>query len=145
MSLFGSNRDDTREVFFLTWQKLNKGQPLEGVEVLIAKVVQAHPEYHQVLANPDANMDSDYLPEHGQTNPFLHMGMHVAIEEQLSIDQPRGIRDQYDKLMLRTADPHASQHTIMECLGEMLWQSQRQQQAPDETIYLECLKKFTEN
>ena len=70
------------------------------------------------------------------------MGMHIAIEEQLSIDQPRGIRQQYEQLMLRLADPHEAQHVIMECLGEMLWQAQRQQTAPDEHLYLECLQKF---
>lgn len=144
MSLFGNNRRDTREVFFQTWKKLNNGQPLDGIEVLVAKVVQEHPEYHSLLVNQDTSQDNDYLPENGETNPFLHMGMHVAIEEQLSIDQPRGICGHYDKLVLRSANPHESQHTIMECLGEMLWQSQRQQKAPDETIYLECLGKFTE-
>lgn len=145
MSLFGSNRRDTREVFFQTWRKLNSGEPFDGIEAVVARVVRAHPEYHPVLSNPGAMEDADYLPEHGQANPFLHMGMHVAIEEQLSIDQPRGIREQYSKLLLRTPDPHEAQHTIMECLGEMLWQSQRQQTPPDEQIYLRCLKKFTEN
>jgi len=142
MSLFASSRQDTREVFFRTWEKLTRELPLEGVERLIAKVIQEHPEYHPVLANPDSSADRDYSPESGETNPFLHMGMHVAIEEQLSIDQPRGIREQYEQLMLRLADPHEAQHVIMECLGEMLWQAQRQQTAPDEQIYLECLRKF---
>ncbi|MDX5151412.1 MAG: DUF1841 family protein [Acidiferrobacterales bacterium] len=142
MSLFASSRQDTREVFFRTWEKLNHEQPLEGIEILIAKVIQVHPEYHSVLANRDTSEDRDYLPESGETNPFLHMGMHVAIEEQLSVDQPRGIREQYEKLMLRFSDPHEVQHYIMECLGEMLWQAQRQQTAPDERIYLECLQKF---
>lgn len=144
MHLFGNSRQDTREVFFLTWDKMTREQPLEGVEVLVAKVIEAHPEYAGVLADRLANEDRDYLPEHGDTNPFLHMGMHVAIEEQLSIDQPHGIRQQYDKLMLRLADPHAVQHIIMECLGEMLWQAQRQQTSPDENLYLDCLKKFSE-
>ena len=144
MSLFGSNRRDTREVFFQTWKKINSGQPLDGIEAVVAQVVKAHPEYHAVLSNPELTEDADYLPEHGGPNPFLHMGMHVAIEEQLSIDQPRGIREQFNKLLLRSSDPHESQHTIMECLGEMLWQSQRQQLPPDEQIYLQCLKKFTE-
>lgn len=142
MSLFASSRQDTREVFFHTWEKLANELPLEGVEILIAKVIEAHPEYHVVLANRDFNEDRDYLPESGETNPFLHMGMHVAIEEQLSIDQPHGIREQYDQLMLRLADPHKAQHMIMECLGEMLWQAQRQHAAPDERIYLQCLQKF---
>lgn len=143
MSLFASSRQDTREVFFRTWEKLTLEQPLEGIELLISKVIQAHPEYHSLLANRDTSADRDYLPESGETNPFLHMGMHIAIEEQLSIDQPRGIREQYEQLMLRLADPHEVQHLVMECLGEMLWQAQRQQTAPDERIYLECLQKFS--
>jgi len=142
MSLFASSRQDTREVFFRTWEKLTADLPLEGVEVLIARVIQAHPEYHATLSNRSTSEDRDYLPESGETNPFLHMGMHVAIEEQLSIDQPRGIRQQYDQLLLRFADPHEVQHVVMECLGEMLWQAQRQQAPPDERIYLECLQKF---
>lgn len=117
-------------------------QPLDGVELLIARVIQAHPEYHATLADREASEDRDYLPESGEANPFLHMGMHVAIEEQLSVDQPRGIRQQYEQLMLRLGDPHEVQHTIMECLGEMLWQAQRQQTPPDEHVYLECLRKF---
>ena len=123
MSLFASSRQDTREVFFRTWVKLTSEQPLDGIEVVVAKVIRAHPEYHAVLAKRDTSEDRDYLPESGETNPFLHMGMHIAIEEQLSIDQPRGIRQQYEQLMLRLADPHEAQHVIMECLGEMLWQA----------------------
>lgn len=145
MSLFGSSRQDTREVFFKTWQKINTGQTLEGIEILIARVIRAHPEYHTALADRDASEDRDYLPEHGETNPFLHMGMHVAIEEQLSIDQPKGVREYHDRLLLRMGDPHEVQHTIMECLGEMLWQSQRQQQPPDQAVYLACLQKFCES
>jgi hypothetical protein len=144
MSLFGSNRRDTREVFFQTWKKLNNGEPLDGIEAVVGRIVQAHPEYHSLLSRPEVMEDADYLPEQGQTNPFLHMGMHVAIEEQLSIDQPRGIREQFKKLLLRNPDPHESQHVIMECLGEMLWQSQRQQLPPDEKTYLQCLERFTE-
>jgi len=142
MTLFGSNRRDTREVFFQTWGKMKRGEPLEGIETIIARIVQLHPEYHPVLEDRDLYEDRDYLPEYGETNPFLHMGMHVAIEEQLSIDQPRGIRMEYERLMLKLGDPHAVQHAFMECLGEMLWQSQRQQLPPDESIYLECLRRF---
>ena len=144
MSLFAGSRQDTREVFFRTWEKINNDTDLEGVEVLVARIIMAHPEYHAALTNRDVNEDRDYLPESGETNPFLHMGMHVAIEEQLSIDQPRGIRQQYERLMLRFGDPHEVQHAIMECLGEMLWQAQRNQSAPDEAIYLDCLEKFNQ-
>lgn len=87
--------------------------------------------------------DRDYLPDGGQTNPFLHMGLHIAIEEQLTLDQPRGIRAQYQRLRARLADEHAVQHHIMECLGEMLWQANRQAVAPSDTVYLDCLRRLT--
>jgi len=141
MSLFAGSRQDTREIFFRTWEKMNKELDLEGVEVLIANIIIAHPEYHSALSSRDIHSDRDYLPELGETNPFLHMGMHVAIEEQLSIDQPRGIRQRYESMLLSIGDPHEVQHKIMECLGEMLWQAQRQQTPPDENLYLECLAK----
>lgn len=145
MSLFGQSRQDTREVFFQTWHKLRHNQPLDGVEHIIARIIKQHPEYHVVLDNREFYEDRDYLPENGETNPFLHMGMHVAIEEQVSIDQPTGIRTEYDRLLLRLGDVHTVQHTVMECLGEMLWQSQRQQTPPDESVYLGCLRRFHKN
>jgi len=141
MSLFGNQRQDTREVFFRTYEKLQQGQPLEGIETIVGQVIQAHPEYHSLLQQRDTFVDRDYLPEHGQTNPFLHMGMHVAIEEQLSLDRPAGIRAAYQALLLELADPHAAQHEVMECLGEMIWQAQKQQTAPDEARYIDCLRK----
>ncbi|MBI3570709.1 MAG: DUF1841 family protein [Gammaproteobacteria bacterium] len=86
--------------------------------------------------------DRDYLPEGGQTNPFLHMGMHIAIEEQLALDQPRGIRAHYQQLLARLADEHAVQHRMMECLGEWLWRAGRNGAAPPETDYLNCLAQL---
>lgn len=141
MSLFGNRRQDTREVFFRTYEKMRQGQSLEGIETIVGQVIQAHPEYHSQLKQRDTSVDRDYLPEHGQTNPFLHMGMHVAIEEQLSLDRPAGIRAAYQTLLLQLADPHAAQHQVMECLGEMIWQAQKQQTAPDEARYIDCLRK----
>ena len=141
MSLFGNQRQDTREVFFRTFEKLQRSEPLEGIEAIVSEVIQAHPEYHALLQQREAFTDRDYLPEHGETNPFLHMGMHVAIEEQLSLDRPRGIQSAYQGLLLRLADPHAAQHLVMECLGEMIWQAQRSNTAPDESRYLECLQQ----
>jgi hypothetical protein len=85
----------------------------------------------------------DYLPETGETNPFLHMAMHIAIEESLVLDQPRGIREHYRKLLARTADEHAVQHQMMDCLGEMLWRANRDRRAPDPAGYLECLARLT--
>lgn len=141
MSLFGNQRQDTREVFFRTYEKLQRRELLEGIETIVGRVIKAHPEYHSLLQQREAYADRDYLPQQGEPNPFLHMGMHVAIEEQLSLDRPRGIRAAYEGLLLRLADPHAAQHQVMECLGEMMWQAQRQNAAPDEDRYIECLQQ----
>jgi hypothetical protein len=139
--LFGESRQDTRSVFFSAWRKYRDKQPLEGVEAIIVQVVLNHPEYHALLENPDQFQDRDYLPEHGETNPFLHLGMHVAIEEQLSMDRPSGIKAYYQRLTETHQDAHAALHSIMECLGEMLWQAQRDGVQPDESVYFSCLDK----
>ena len=138
----GQDRGQTREVFFRAWRAHREGHPLEGVEKLIVQVVLRHPEYHSLLEHPEPARERDYFPESGQTNPFLHLGMHIAIEEQLSIDQPRGIRGYYQKILMRLPDEHAAQHHMMECLGEMLWQANQQATAPQETVYLDCLKRL---
>ena len=123
---FGQDRRQLREVFFRAWQRHRENLPLEGVEPLIVTVALRHPEYHPLLDDPARAEDRDYLPEAGQTNPFLHLGMHIAIEEQLALDQPHGIRAQYQRLLARLADEHAVQHHIMECLGEWLWRAGRE-------------------
>ncbi|KPK47450.1 MAG: hypothetical protein AMS22_16570, partial [Thiotrichales bacterium SG8_50] len=91
-------RDATREVFFSAWRTYRAGQALEGVQKLVVQVALQHPEYHAMLDNAQDYADQDYTPEMGQTNPFLHMGMHIAIEEQLALDQPRGLRARYVSL-----------------------------------------------
>ncbi|HLQ24358.1 MAG TPA: DUF1841 family protein [Acidiferrobacterales bacterium] len=138
--MFTPDRQQVRSLFFRTWQNYRIGLPLEGIEKIILDVALRHPEYHTLLENPGRYEDSDYSPEMGITNPFLHMGMHIAIEEQLSIDQPVGIRSHYQRILKQTVDKHAAQHLIMECLGEMLWQAQRSHSAPDEAVYFACLE-----
>lgn len=139
--LFGQDRRQLREVFFRAWQRHREHQPLEGVESLIVAVALRHPEYHELLEHPDRAEDRDYPPDAGQTNPFLHMGMHIAIEEQIALDQPRGIRDRYQQLRVRVGDEHTAQHHIMECLGEWLWRAGREDTAPAESEYLDCLAR----
>ena len=109
---------------------------------MIVPVLLRHPEYHAALENPETMRDRDFFSEAGDSNPFLHLGMHIAIEEQLSLDQPRGLRDCYRRLLDKTPDEHAVQHRIMECLGEMLWHSQRTQAPPDEKQYMRCLARL---
>lgn len=137
--MYGQDRNQMRQVFFQAWRHHLAGQPLPGIEQLLVAVALRHPEYHALLADPDGYSDRDYLPEFGHTNPFLHLGMHVAIEEQLSVDQPPGIRDRYTRLLHLRGDQHAAQHEIMECLAEMLWQAGRQGGGPDANAYLACV------
>ena len=139
----GQDRGETRAVFFRAWRAYREGRPLEGVEQLIVQVALRHPEYHSLLDHPETMRDRDYFPESGETNPFLHLGMHIAIEEQLSIDQPPGIRGYYRKMLKQLPDEHAVQHRIMECMGEMLWQANRQAVVPQESVYLDCLRRLT--
>ena len=140
--LYGTDRRTLREVFFRAWRKQREGTPLEGIETLIVAVAARHPEYHALLDDPDTGAERDWLPELGESNPFLHMAMHLAIEEQLSIDQPAGIRLHYAALA-RFGDEHEAQHRMMECLGEMLWHAGRAGTAPDPQLYLACLARVS--
>jgi hypothetical protein len=135
------DRRSLRAVFFNAWRKHREGRPLEGAERLVVQVAQRHPEYHGLLERPETD-DRDYSPELGQTNPFLHMAMHIAIEEGLQLDEPRGIRALYRELLARRGDEHVLQHHMMECLGEMLWRAQRDNQPPDPAGYLDCLRRL---
>ena len=137
--LYGQDRRELRQVYFRAWRKHGAGEPLEGAEQLIVTVALRHPEYHALLAHPEAGEDRDWLPELGEANPFLHMGLHIAIEEQLAIDQPPGIRLHYARLCRQCGDEHTAQHRMMECLAEMLWRAGRDGVQPDAQIYLDCL------
>jgi len=140
---FSKDRHKMRQFFFDIWQKQSSGNaPLEPMEQIIAGIIEQHPEYHALLADPDAVIDKDYTPEMGQSNPFLHMAMHIAIQEQLATQRPRGIVSVYQSLLERGAEPHAAEHQMMEPLGEMLIQAQRRNTAPDEKAYLKGLRKL---
>jgi len=139
--MFNPSRDQARQFFFDAWQKYRDGRPLEGLETVAVEVALLHPEYHQALDDPERFLDRDYTPEEGQTNPFLHMSLHVAIEEQLSIDQPPGIRAEFERLLARRGDRHAALHVVLECLGEVVWQAQAARTIPDGEAYLECLRR----
>jgi len=141
--LYGQDRRELRQVYFRAWRKHAAGEPLEGAEQLIVTVALRHPEYHALLDRPEAGEDRDWLPELGESNPFLHMGLHIAIEEQLAIDQPSGIRLHYARLCRQCGDEHAAQHRMMECLGEMLWRAGRDGVQPDTQVYLDCLARPT--
>ncbi len=139
--LFNPSRDQARQFLFDSWRKRNAGELLTPLEDLATQLIARHPEYHAVLENPDRHQERDYLPEHGETNPFLHLMMHLAVEEQLSIDQPPGIRAHFARLTRQYQSEHDAQHRMMECLAEMLWKAQHNRTQPDAGLYFACLEK----
>lgn len=139
--MFKPSREQARQLFFDTWRKYREGEILSGIETIALEVILLHPEYQGILEDADQYLDKDYLPEMGNTNPFLHMSMHVAIKEQLSINQPIGICERFARMQKNTGSEHAAAHQVMECLAEMIWQAQRNQSAPDAAIYFECLDR----
>ncbi len=135
------SRDEMRQVYLDVWQKMQHKALLEPMEALIADVIAAHPEYHSLLETDAEVKQQDFTPDQGQTNPFLHMGMHIAIREQAGTDRPPGIRTVYQKLVSGKGQ-HDAEHAMMECLGQALWNAQRSNQMPDEAGYLDCLQKL---
>ena len=141
MSLFNPSRDQVREFFFGLWAKSRAGEALTPLETMALAVVMEHPEYHGVLADPERYREREWPPEGGETNPFLHLSMHLAIEEQLSIDQPPGIRDAVRRLEIRLGSAQDARHAVMDCLAEVVWQAQRNAAPFDNAIYLDCLAR----
>jgi hypothetical protein len=139
--MFNPTRDQVRQFFFDAWRKYRDHQALTGLDNVALAVILLHPEYHPVLDAPGRYLDQEYLPEAGTVNPFLHMSMHLAIEEQLSVDQPPGIKAEFARLAAKLGDRHAACHEVLECLGETVWRAQRDGLAPDSLAYLECLKR----
>lgn len=139
--MFGNDRDSLRRYYCTVWEKANAGQDLEPLERLIAGVIREHPEYQPMLVNTEAALGREYLPEMGQTNPFLHLGMHIAIHEQLGSHRPAGILNLYQQLCRIAGDSHEAEHRMMDCLGETLWEAQRNGREPDESAYLERLMR----
>lgn len=140
--MFGNDRDRLRRYYCTVWEKARADQALEPLEQLIAGVINTHPEYQPGLTDAEVALSREYLPEGGQTNPFLHMGMHIAIQEQLGGNRPAGILDVYQQLCQRMGDAHTAEHAMMECLGETLWEAQRNGREPDERVYLQRLRQL---
>jgi hypothetical protein len=134
--MFNPSREEVRETFFAAWRKYRAGQPLVGIEALALDIILLHPEYHDALEHPDRTRDRDFVDE---SNPFLHMSLHIALEEQLSIDQPPGIAQHFQALLARFQDRHEALHQALECLAETVWRAQRERAAPDAAAYLGCL------
>jgi hypothetical protein len=140
--MYAPTRSQARQFLFDTWRKYRTGEPLSGLEVTALDVILIHPEYHPVLDDPEQHGERDYSPEAGTVNPFLHLNLHLAVEEQLSIDQPHGIRAEYERLSAALGSGHDAKHAVLECLGETLWHAQRNQCPPDQVAYLECLRRL---
>jgi len=139
--MYNPTRDEARNFLFESWRKRRAGELLSPLEDLTAQLIDKHPEFHQLFSDPEKNQDRDYAPDGNVLNPFLHLMMHLTIEEQISIGQPHGIREQFARLTQKYESEHEAQHAMMDCLGEMIWQAQRNQTAPDAAIYISCLDK----
>ncbi len=113
---------------------------LTPLETQFVDIASLHPEYHALLEDADA-VARDFTPEDGQVNPFLHLSLHLAIEEQLSIDQPPGLKAAFAQLQLRLGNRHDALHEVLECLGETIWQAQRDRQPPDGAAYVNAVRK----
>lgn len=138
----GQNRDQMRRMYLQAWRKFSARQPLEPLEAQLAAVIAEHPEYVQWLEAGDVALGAEFTPEGGRENPFLHMGLHLAIREQVATNRPAGIAEVHKKLAERLGSPHEAEHAMLEPLAETLWDAQRQGRMPDEQAYLERLRRL---
>lgn len=139
--MFGTDRNALRRYYAESWRKARAQEPMEALEQQIAAVIEEHPEYHAYLESGTEQLLRDFVPDSGESNPFLHMGMHLALREQLATGRPAGIRELWPRLLKKIGDAHEVEHRMMECLGQALWEAQRSNRLPDEASYLECLRK----
>ncbi|TNF69952.1 MAG: DUF1841 family protein [Gammaproteobacteria bacterium] len=137
---YGNNRQSLRAQFFDAWKKYQNHLPLTPLENEIVQVISEHPEYQAVIENPSKYEDYDYTPEKGQTNPFLHLSLHLAIRDQIKTDRPKGIQHFFNEQLSKKQSQEQIEHQMMEILAEMIWQSQKTAQMPDELSYLQLLK-----
>jgi 5-formyltetrahydrofolate cyclo-ligase len=136
----GQSREQLRRMYLDAWRKFSAQQPLEPLEKQLAAVIAEHPEYITWLEAGDAALVAEFTPESGRQNPFLHMGFHLALREQVATDRPKGIADIHKRLATKLSDAHAAEHAMLEPLAEALWEAQRANRMPDEQAYLEKLR-----
>ena len=139
--MFTPSQQDVRRFFCSVYAKAQTKQPLEALEIIASQWIAEHPEYHADLADVDTALAKMYDIEGGKTNPFLHLSMHLTISEQCSIDQPRGIRQAVELLTARRDSLHDAHHETMDCLGQMVWESQRAGKPPDGSAYIDCVQR----
>ncbi len=137
--IFGQDRHELRKMYADAWQKHSDKTPLSPLEAQIVQVIEDHPEYHEAVGG---DLAKDFTVEGGKTNPFLHMGLHLSVREQVATDRPRGIAAIFRQLADKVGDSHTAEHRMIDCLAETLWESQRDQSPPDELIYLERLRQL---
>ncbi|MBB1074912.1 DUF1841 family protein [Rhodoferax sp. 4810] len=139
--MFEPSQADVRRFFCSVYAKAHTGQALEAIETIASLWMDEHPEYHAELADEAAALTSMAVPEDGKSNAFLHLSMHLSITEQCSIDQPRGIRQAVELLTHRRDSLHDAHHEVMDCLGQMMWESQRAGRPPDGHAYIACVQR----
>jgi len=138
--IFGQDRNELRKMYVDAWAKRCENLPLSPLETQIADVIELHPQYHADVTGSD--LEREYSPDGGQTNPFLHMGLHLGIREQVSTNRPAGIAAVYQAVATKLGDVHAAEHEMIECLAETLWEAQSANRPPDEIKYLERLRRL---
>jgi hypothetical protein len=139
--MFQPSQHDVRRFFCETYRRTQQGLPLEPMQAQAAPWISEHPEYHADLADEAVALAAVYTVDEGRTNPFLHLSMHLSISEQVAIDQPSGIRQAVQLLAAQRSSLHEAHHEVMECLGEMIWRSQRNGTPPDGLAYVEAVRQ----
>ena len=140
--MFNPSQEDVRRFFCSVYAKAQAAQPLEAIETIASQWINEHPEYHADLADVNKALGTMYEATDGRGNPFLHLSMHLSVSEQCSIDQPRGIRQAVELLTHQRNSLHHAHHEAMECLGTMLWESQRAGRPPDGDVYVACVQRL---
>ncbi len=141
--MIDDNRDTLRNQFYSAWENHQKKLILSPLENQLVDVIQQHPEYQTIFSQKEKYIDKNFDVTRGEINPFMHMSLHLALQEQLSTHRPQGVNDIYNQLCQKHGNPHEAQHQIMEIIGDMIWLAQRENKAPDETVYLHRLKQLT--
>jgi hypothetical protein len=141
MSLFNPSRNEVRDFFFNTWKKYKQQSPLSDLEKISLHVILMHPEYHNILDTPEQFIHQEYFPDSGETNPFLHMSLHLSLLEQIAINQPIGIADIYQQLKIKNDEEHTAQHHVLDCLAETIWLAQQNNTGLNAAYYLQLLQE----
>ena len=141
MMFAGLSRDELRAMYRAAWRKFKQQQTLTPLDKQLVAIVSEHPEYHVIVESAASDL-ANYSPRSGQLNPWLHMGLHMAIREQVGTDRPRGIAAAHAALARRLGSPHLADHAVLEKLAETLWDAQRHGRAPDEQAYLEAVRSL---